>query len=79
MRLVVAEITKAHAHVPHHRTGNGDGNADAKDGVRDGERIQVPVAKKNQAGGESPNECQRRQDRIGQMRESKQARCRKGG
>ena len=65
----VVEIAEADAHVVQQGRGNGDGDADAEDGVGDGQRIDVARADEDEAGGESPDQRQRREDRIGQMGE----------
>ena len=65
------EVAEADAHVVDEWSGDGDGERDAERGVRDGERDDVAVVKEEQAGDESPDECDGREDGVGQMREAK--------
>ena len=61
-----------------HVSGNGDGDGDAQDGMGDGQRIQVAIAEKHQAGQRTPDDGERRQNRVGQVGEGKQAGRREG-
>ena len=68
MMMAVGEVAEADAHVVVDGAGNGDGYADAQDGVADGGDVDVAVVQKDQAGGASPEQRKRREDWIGQVR-----------
>ncbi len=70
----IREIAKPDAHIMINRPRNRDRNADSEDGMSHGQRIEVPIPKKKQAGDASPEQRQRRQDGIRQMRQREQAR-----
>ena len=65
---VVGQIAEADAHVVVYRPGNRHGHGDAEDGVGDHQRIDIAVAEKKQAGGKAPDECDRHEHGIGQVR-----------
>lgn len=66
---VVTQISQAHAHVMHDRSGDGDRYGDAEDGVGQGQRIDIAAAQKHKAGAQAPNERDRREDGVGEMGE----------
>ena len=72
----VGEVAQADAHVVIDRSGNGDGNRDPQDGVRNAKRIEIAIANKKEARGYAPDQSDRREDGIGQMRQSEDA-CRR--
>lgn len=75
----VGEVAEADAHVAGERPGQGDGDGDAEDGVRDGEGIEVAIAKEEEAGGESPDEGDDGEDGVGQVGEREGKACGEGG
>ena len=78
-RRMISEIAKANPHVANDRAGHANRKSDAQDGVRDGQRIEVAVAQKEEARCETPDERADRQDRVGQVGERKDCRSRKRG
>jgi hypothetical protein len=66
---MIVQVSEADAHVVIQWAGDGDGHADAEDGVGDGQRIEVAIAQKEKAGGETPHRCDGREDGVGQVGE----------
>src|SRR5579859_1322959 len=80
MRVSVAKIAETYAHVMQYGAGDGDGKRDAEDGMRQAQGIEVAIAKKDEAGGDAPDQGDRREDGIGQMREREEGgSCERGG
>lgn len=67
--MVVGQVAEADAHVMVYRSGDGDGDGNTHDGVRHGQWIEVAVLNEEQAGGETPDQGDRREQWIGQMSE----------
>lgn len=65
----VSQVAEAHAHVVGERTGQGDGEADAKDGVGERKGVQIAVVQEEQAGNEPPDQRHRGQDGAGHVGE----------
>lgn len=68
---VVAQIAEAYAHVAMQVVGDGDGYTETHDSVCEAEGVDVAVAQKEEARDSSPDEGDRRQDRVGQVGERK--------
>jgi len=70
-RCAIVEIAQTNAHIVQHGCRDGDGHADAEDGVRHSQRPDVARLKEDKAGSQTPQQSQQRQNRIGQMRSGK--------
>lgn len=68
----VSEIADADAHVVNDGRGNGDGNADAEDGVGDGEWPKVAITDKEEARREAEDQGDEGENGIGQMGDGEQ-------
>ena len=79
MDVAVSEIAQPDAHVMVHRGWNRDGERDAQDGVRQGQGVEIAVAEKEQAGGESPKQCDGRENGAGHMGRGEDERSDGGG
>ena len=72
---VEAEEAETDTHVVDEWWRDGDRESDAESGVRDGERNDVAVVEEEQAGEESPEQRDGREDGVGQMRRSEEHGC----
>jgi membrane protease YdiL (CAAX protease family) len=68
VRRAIVEIAEADAHIMQHGYRNGDGDANAEDCVRHGQRPDVTRLEKDEACSQPPAQSQQGQDRIGQVR-----------
>jgi len=68
MMRVVLEVAEADAHVAMDAVRDGNRDAHAEDDVRQGQRIEVAVAEKEQAGQRSPHRRDRDEQWIGDVR-----------
>jgi len=73
----ISKIAKSNAHVMVDGSRNCESNTDAEDGMRHGQGVDVSIVKKEQARSETPDQRQRRQHRVWQVRKSEQPRRRK--
>jgi len=64
----IVKVAKSYTHIVQRRCRNGDGQADAKDGVRHSQRPDVARLKEDKARSQPPQQSQQRQNRVGQMR-----------
>ena len=72
----IRHVSQTYAHVVHHRSGNGKRNRNPQNGMGNHQRINIAVTQKKQARNQSPDERDRREHGIGQMRRRKQrSRC----
>jgi hypothetical protein len=79
MVMAVGKVAEADAHVVTDGAGDGESYRDAKDGVGDGQGIEVTVAEEEEAGGESPEGGDGGEDGVGQVGEREEGGCREGG
>ncbi len=69
MHVPVSEVAAADTHIVIQRARNGDGDGDSKDGVRNGQGIEVAVAEKDETRGKAPDQGDRGENGVGQMRQ----------
>jgi hypothetical protein len=62
--VVVFEVAEAYAHVVVDVVGHGCGECHAEDSVRQGEGVEVAIAKEQQAGDGSPDEGEGDEDWV---------------
>jgi len=72
--LAIAQIAKTNTHIVIHMSRHAEGNSYAKYGVRDCQRVEIAIAKENEAGQRTPHHREHCEYRIGQMRQGEQ-RC----
>ena len=65
----IGEVAEADTHVADDWAGDGDGEADAEDGVGDRQRVEVAITQKELTGDESPEQGDGSEDGVGQMSE----------
>jgi len=73
----VGEVAQSNPHIVVDRTGDRQGDRDTEDRMRHGQRVDISVLKKKQAGSETPDQGHWRQDGVGQVRNRKQRCCQK--
>ena len=79
MGVAVGEVAQPDAHIVVHRRWNGDGERDSQDGVRQGQRIEIAIVEKEQAGGEAPKQGDGHENGAGQMGRGEDERGDEGG
>jgi len=79
MGVAVSEVVQPDAHIMVYRRRNGDGERDSQNGVHDGQRIEIAIVEKEQAGGQSPKQGDGRENGAGQMGRGEDERGDDGG
>ena len=77
--MSIGQVAESHPHVANNRPRYRYGKSDPKNGVRDGERKQIAIAKKYETSDEAPGNGRNGQNRIGEMSQCEQAGRREGG